>query len=113
MPRPTDSSSSCAEKEDTPLGRIYGKGGFWSLKVGNTDGGFVEQANVFYLPKGMELVILATSPFCNPNAGFMGNVLTAIKANTENILIRLTVTAVSMIAAYALFRRTRVRVPKP
>jgi hypothetical protein len=40
----------------------------------------------------------------------MGNVLTTIKANTENILIRLTVTAVNVIAAYALFRRTRVRV---
>ncbi len=100
-------------KEDTPLGRIYGKGGFWSLKVGDTDGVFVEQANVFYLPKGMELVILANSPFCNPNTGFMDNVLTAIKANTENILIRLTVTAVSVIAAYALFRRMRVRVPRP
>ena len=100
-------------KEDTPLGRIYGKSGFWSLRVGNTDGVFVEQANVFYLPKGMELVILANSPFCNPNTGFMGNVLTAIKANTENILFRLTVTAVSVIAAYALFRRMRVRVPKP
>ncbi len=35
----------------------------------------------------------------------MGNVLTTIKANTENILIRLTVTAVNVIAAYVLFRR--------
>jgi hypothetical protein len=43
----------------------------------------------------------------------MGNVLTAIKANTENILIRLTVSAVSVIAAYALFRRMRVRTPRP
>lgn len=61
----------------------------------------------------MELVILANSPFCNPNTGFMGNVLAAIKANTQNILIRLTVMAVSVIAAYALFRRMRVRTPRP
>ena len=58
-------------------------------------------------------MILANSPFCNPNTGFMGNVLTAIKANTENILIRLTVTAVSVLAAYALFRRMRMRAPRP
>jgi len=100
-------------KEDTPLGRIYGKGGFWSLKAGNTDGVFVEQANVFYLPKGMELVILANSPFCNPNTGFMDKVLTAIKANIENTLIRFTVTAVSVIAAFTLLRGIRVRVHRP
>jgi hypothetical protein len=95
-------------KEDTPLGRIYSKGGFWSLKVGDTDGYYVEQANVFYLPKGMELVILANSPFCNPNTGFMGNVLNAINANTENILLRLTVTAVSALATYTLSRRLNI-----
>jgi CubicO group peptidase (beta-lactamase class C family) len=100
-------------KEETPLGRIYAKGGFWSLKVGDTDGVFVEQANVFYLPKGMELVVLANSPFCNPNASFLGNVLIAIKANTENILLRLAVTAISVIATFALFRRARARAPKP
>lgn len=100
-------------KNDTNLGRIYGKGGFWSLKVGDTDGVFVEQANVFYLPKGMELVILANSPFCNPNTGFMGRVVKAINDNTENILLRLTVTAVTVLAAFALFRWSRLRASRP
>ena len=95
-------------KEDTPLGRIYCKGGFWSQIEGDTVGFFVEQANVFFLPKGMELVILANSPFCNPNTGFRDNVLTAINANTENILFRLTVTAVSALATYTLSWRLNI-----
>jgi CubicO group peptidase (beta-lactamase class C family) len=90
-------------KRDTPLGRIYGKGGFWSL-----NGIFVEQSNVFFLPKGMELAILANSPFCRPNTGFMDKVLAAIENNIENILLRTTVTAFSAaLAAFALIRGTR------
>ena len=59
------------EKKDTPLGRIYAKGGFWSS---DATGRFVEQSNAFFLPKGMELVILANSPFCQPNTDFMDKV---------------------------------------
>lgn len=55
---------------DTNLGRIHAKGGFWRFK----DGEFVEQSCVFFLPKGMELVILANSPLCKPETGVMGQV---------------------------------------
>jgi CubicO group peptidase (beta-lactamase class C family) len=90
-------------KRDTALGRIYAKGGFWSFDEGR----FVEQSNVFFLPKGMELVILANSPFCEPNTGFMGKVLTAIEDNIENILFSITITAVTLLAGVALFRKAR------
>ena len=90
-------------KEDTPLGRIYAKGGFWS----RDDGKFVEQSNAFFLPKGMELVILGNSPFCAPDTGFMGKVLEAIRANIENVLLRATVTAAGVLAAAGLLRLVR------
>jgi CubicO group peptidase (beta-lactamase class C family) len=90
-------------KRDTTLGRIYAKGGFWSFDHGR----FVEQSNAFFLPKGMELVVLANSPFCKPDTGFMDRVLVAIEDNIENRLLALTVTAVSMLAAFALFRNAR------
>jgi CubicO group peptidase (beta-lactamase class C family) len=96
-------------KRDTPLGRIYAKGGFWSFDNGR----FVEQSNAFFLPKGMELVVLANSPFCKPNTGFMDNVLSAIERNIENTLLTLTVAAVGVIAALALFRGVRIRRLKP
>ena len=91
-------------KKDTPLGRIYAKGGFWSL-----NGQFVEQSDVFFLPKGMELAILANSPFCKPNTGFMDQVLKTIESNMENILFTTTVAAFSALAAFALVRSTRAR----
>jgi len=88
-------------KKDTNLGRIYAKGGFWSFK----DGEFVEQSCVFFLPNGMELVILANSPMCKPDTGFMGQVLDAIEASIESTLLRATVTATSVFAAIGLVRR--------
>jgi hypothetical protein len=90
-------------KKDTALGRIYAKGGFWSFDHGR----FVEQSNAFFLPKGMELVILANSPFCGPDTGFMGKVLAAIEDNIENRLLELTVTAVGVVAALALIAKAR------
>lgn len=90
-------------KRDTALGRIYAKGGFW----GWDEGRFIEQSDVFFLPKGMELVILSNSPFCKPNTGFMDNVLAAIDNNIESTLFTLTVTAVSALAAFGLFRKAR------
>ena len=90
-------------KRDTPLGRIYAKGGFWSF-----DGGrFVEQSNAFFLPKGMELVILANSPLCAPDTGFMGKVLTAIEDNIQSNLLSLVTAAGSTLAALGLYRRAR------
>jgi CubicO group peptidase (beta-lactamase class C family) len=95
-------------KEDTALGRIYAKGGFWSFDKGR----FVEQSNVFFLPKGMELVVLANSPFCKPDTGFMGQVLAAIKDNIESRLFTLAVAAVSVVAAFGLFRKARAVINK-
>jgi Beta-lactamase len=92
-------------KRDTPLGRIYAKGGFWSFK----DGTFVEQSNVFFLPKGMELAILANSSLCTPDTGFMGRVLEAIEANIENTLLTATVTAIGVLAAVGLIGRATAR----
>jgi CubicO group peptidase (beta-lactamase class C family) len=85
---------------DTPLGRIYAKGGWW------TDGRSVEQSNVFFLPKGMELAILANSPFCQPGRSFMDDVLATIEKNIESNLFALTVTAASALAAFAVVRKT-------
>jgi CubicO group peptidase (beta-lactamase class C family) len=91
-------------KEDTALGRIYAKGGFWSSANGS-----VEQCNVFFLPKGMEFVVLANSPFCQPNTGFMFNVLDTIKANIENMLLTFTAAAIGVVAGFALVRKGRAR----
>jgi CubicO group peptidase (beta-lactamase class C family) len=92
-------------KKDTDLGRIYAKGGFWSFDNGR----FVEQSNVFFLPKGMELVVLANSPFCNPNTGFMNQVLATIEENIENILLTFSVAALGAVTAFSLFRKVRAR----
>jgi hypothetical protein len=94
-------------KKDTSLGRIYAKGGFWSL-----NGNFVEQSNVFFLPRGMELAILSNSPFCAPNTGFMDKVLSTIENSIENILLTTTVAAFSALAAFGLVRSTRARRPR-
>jgi CubicO group peptidase (beta-lactamase class C family) len=90
-------------KRDTPLGRIYAKGGFWSFEEGR----FVEQSNVFFLPKGMELAILANSPLCKPDTGFMDKVLAAIEDNIESMLFAVAITASSALVAFGLFRRAR------
>jgi len=83
---------------DTPLGRIYAKGGFWSEGAGVT----VEQCNAFFLPKGMELVILANSTFCKQNTGFMGDVINAIRNNIKLDLFNTSLTAVSVLATLGL-----------
>jgi CubicO group peptidase (beta-lactamase class C family) len=93
-------------KKDTALGRIYAKGGFWTFDHGR----YVEQSNAFFLPKGMELVVFANSPFCKPDTGFMDKVLAAIEDNIENRLLTLTVTVVSAVAAFVVLRK--VRAPK-
>jgi CubicO group peptidase (beta-lactamase class C family) len=90
-------------KKDTSLGRIYAKGGFWSFDKGR----YVEQSNVFFLPKGMELVLLANSPFCKPDTGFMDNVLKVIESSIDNLLLKVTVAAISAVAAFSLFRKVR------
>lgn len=89
-------------KADTALGRIYAKGGWWSP---DREARVVEQSNVFFLPKGMELAILANSPFCQPNRGFMGRVLQTIEDNIEINPLTIAVAAVGAIGAFKLFGR--------
>ena len=90
-------------KWDTPLGRIYAKGGFWSFEKAT----FVKQCNAFFLPKGMELVILANSPLCAPDTSFMDKVVKAIEDNIRIRLLTYAVAAVSTFAAFALVRQAR------
>lgn len=98
------------EIRDSNLGRIYAKGGFWSDK----EGGAVEQSNAIFLPKGMELAILANAPFCKPDGNFMDRVLDTIENNIElNIFTVTAVTAVSALAAYALVGKSRTPKKKP
>ena len=85
---------------DTKLGRIYTKGGFWG------DGKSVEQSDVFFLPKGYELVILSNSPFCQPNAAFRNNVLNTINKNIELNILSATVTTLSALGLFALISKS-------
>jgi CubicO group peptidase (beta-lactamase class C family) len=87
--------------KDTNLGRIYAKGGFWSEGMGVT----VEQCNAFFLPKGMELVILANSTYCATNTSFMYDVLKTIDKNIQVNLFKATVAAVSVLGAIGLITR--------
>jgi hypothetical protein len=96
-------------KRDTPLGRIYAKGGFWAS---DRTGNLVEQSNVFFLPRDMELAILANSPFCAPNATFMGRVLTAIESNIGFDWVTISVAASGTLAALALVRKAQAVIIK-
>ncbi len=89
-------------RRDTLLGRVYAKGGFWGS---DQTGRVVQQTNVIFLPRGMELAILANSPLCNPNTGFMDRVLDAIEANIR--LRLLTIAAAATVAAAGLVARAR------
>jgi hypothetical protein len=93
-------------KKDTPLGRIYAKGGLWSS---DGSGSVSQQSNVFFLPRGMELAILANSPLCTPNTTFMGQVLDAIDANIELRLNAIAGAVIGGITIAGLLRRTRAR----
>jgi hypothetical protein len=87
----------------TPLGKIYAKGGFWSFEKAT----FVQQTNAIFLPHGMELAILANSPLCKPDTGFMDQVLDAIERNIHLRLATLVVTAVAAFALGGLVARVR------
>jgi hypothetical protein len=94
-------------RRDTPLGRVYAKGGFWSFD----DGRSVQQANAFFLPKGMELAILANSPLCKPNENFMDRVFDRIVRNIQirRAAIAVAVSAVVATAAWLRYARVRYR----
>ncbi len=82
-------------KQNTSLGRLYAKGGFW----GNPAGTCFEQSNAYFLPKGMELVILANSPFCAAGQAFMPAVTKAIEDNIKPNRVALTAGAASVLGA--------------
>lgn len=58
--------------QDTPLGKLYNKNGLWQSGAGQ-----VEQSLVYFLPRDMELVVLANSPIGNPGQ-FFRDVVTQI-----------------------------------
>jgi hypothetical protein len=72
----------------TPLGMLYNKNGLW----GN-GGNQVEQSLAYFLPRDMELVILANSPVGSP-AEFFRDVVTNIYV--DNIRPRLVLEQVSL-----------------
>ena len=51
--------------ENTNLGKLYNKNGFWVSGAGQT-----EQSLAYFLPRDMELVVLANSPIGNPGRFF-------------------------------------------
>jgi hypothetical protein len=58
--------------ESTPLGTLYNKNGLWQSGSGQ-----VEQSLVYFLPRDMELVVLANSPIGTPGQ-FFRDVVTQI-----------------------------------
>ena len=90
--------------KDTSLGRIYAKGGFWG------NGTQFEQANAFFLPKGMEMAVLCNSPFCSTGRGFMNEVTKAIEDNIKPNRVTITTgVAGGIIGALGLGARIRAR----
>jgi CubicO group peptidase (beta-lactamase class C family) len=98
--------------DDTELGRMYAKGGYWSDGQCPTDisQNRTEQCNAFFLPRGMELVVLANSPLCS-NGGFMDKVVQAIEANVHSILFILAVRVFEALKSW-LRRLARARRPR-
>lgn len=86
------------------MGRIYARGGFWSS---DSTGRIVEQSNVFFLPKGMELAVLANSTYCRPNTGLQEKLLAAVEGNSEINRLAITVAASGTLAAIALVRKAQ------
>jgi CubicO group peptidase (beta-lactamase class C family) len=87
----------------TVLGRLYAKGGFWGA---DGTGSVVQQANVVFMPRGMELAILANSTLCTPNMGFQARLLDAIEDSIRLRLLTISAAAVATIAAARLVTRT-------
>jgi CubicO group peptidase (beta-lactamase class C family) len=64
-------------KQDTPLGKLYNKNGRW------TSNGRDEQALAYFLPQGMELVVLTNSPVGAPAQSFRDTVTKLYLANVK------------------------------
>ena len=72
---------------ETPLGTLYNKNGLW----GNA-GNQIEQSLAYFLPRDMELVVLANSPLGSP-AEFFRDTVTNIYV--DNIRPRLVLEHIS------------------
>ena len=53
------------EQQETPLGSLYWKGGYWGDTMGRR-----EQSLVYFLPREMELALLTNSPVDSPERSF-------------------------------------------
>jgi hypothetical protein len=62
----------------TPLGMLYNKNGLWGDASGR-----VEQSLAYFLPQGMELVVLANSPICSPPKFFRDVVTNVYLSNIK------------------------------
>lgn len=84
-----DSGIGIDTPQETPLGSLYWKGGYWGDPHGHR-----EQALVFLLPRDMELALLTNSPVSSPEQRFPDVVYSAYTANIlpatslRNFLIR-------------------------
>lgn len=82
------------------------KSGFWAF---DSTGQLVEQTYVVFLPKGMELAILANSTFCNPNNNFQAQLLAVIEDRIRLNLVTIAAVAGVAIAVGALVGLSRAR----
>ncbi|NGZ07849.1 MAG: hypothetical protein CV088_00455 [Nitrospira sp. LK70] len=64
-----DASYGIDQIQPTNLGTLYNKSGWWQ---GPAPGKQVEQSTVYFLPRDMELVVLANSPFGPDGVNFTG-----------------------------------------
>ena len=64
---------------------------------------------MFFLPKGMELVILANSPLCQPDHEFMNRVLDLIDRNIHLRLLTIVAAATAVFGIAGLVKRARAR----
>jgi Beta-lactamase len=69
--------------QNTQLGVVYAKSGFWNNPAGET-----EQGVLFYLPQDMELVVLVNSPIGPKDSGYLAQlVYNAYQNNIEAVEI--------------------------
>ena len=64
--------------QNTPLGTLYNKNGFWMDGAGH-----VEQSLAYFLPRRMEMVVLANSPIGSPPQFFRDLVTNLYMANIK------------------------------
>lgn len=91
-------------QRDTPLGRIYVKGGFWSFRSGS----LAQQANVCFLPKGMELAVLCNSPLCKANGNMQTELLDAIERHIRLRFLTIAAAAAATVAVVGSLGRAEI-----